>query len=168
MGDLLMIEIKGKNLILRTVTQKEMRALLRKYEPQKGKPFAYDEEKADEIFLRISQREERSPSVGIFTKTDEIIGQLTFDNLVYSEKRCDLFFFLANSSYFGKGFEAEAVTMAKRYAKDKMGLKKMYAEASSKNLTLQSILKECGFNHTKTFPKGAKDGGDLLTFFTIL
>lgn len=163
-----MIEARGKNIILRTMNQKEMRALWKKCETAEGKKLVYDEAVVDKFFEKISEREERSPAVGIFTKNDEIMGQLIFENVVYSEKRCDLTFFLANSSYEGKGFEAEAVAIAKNYAKDKMGLKKMYTQISSKNTEIQQILKECGFNHTKTFPKKASDGGDLLMFFAML
>ncbi len=162
-----MIETRGKNIILRTMTQKEMRALWRKYEPEKGKTFIYDEELIDALFEKISNQE-RSFTVGIFTKNGEVFGQLSFENVVYSEKRCDISMFLANSTYKGKGYETEAMAVAKAYAKDVMGLKKMYSDVSSKNTEMQQLLKDSGFNHTKTLPKGARDGGDRLTFFAIL
>ena len=91
-----MIEIHGKSLSLRTMTQKEMRALWRKFVPENNTTYVYDEERTDALYEQSIEREEWNPSVGIFTKTDEIIGELTFGRIVYSEKRCDLSVFLAN------------------------------------------------------------------------
>ena len=163
-----MIQINGKNVILRTMTQKETRALWRKFVPENSIPFEYDEETADKLYEQSLEREEWHQSVGIFTKTDEVIGQLTFGSIVYSEKRCDLSLFLVNETYRDKGYGTEAVTLAKAYAKDKLGLKRMYADVSSNNARMCAVMKKCGFQHTKTFKGDAEDGGDRLVYFALL
>jgi len=164
-----MIEITNKNITLRTMTQKEHRALWRKFEPENKKlKFTYNEETVDRIFEKCVARESWNPTVGIFTKNDEVIGELTFGNIVYSEFRCDLSLFIAVESYRGKGLGTEAVMLAKRCAKDKMGLKKMYCDVSSKDKKMQAVLKKCGFQNTKTFKGEASDGGDRMVFFAIL
>lgn len=164
-----MIETTNKNITLRTMTQKEHRALWRKFEPENKKlKFTYNEETVDRIFEKCVARESWNPTVGIFTKNDEIIGQLTFGNIVYSEVRCDVSLFIAVESFRGKGLGTEAVMLAKRYAKDKMGLKKMYSEVSSKDKKMQAVLKKCGFQNTKTFKGEASDGGDRMVFFALL
>ena len=164
-----MIEIKGKNINLRTMTQKEHRALWRKFEPENRKVrFTYNEETVDRMFQRMEERADWNPTVGIFTKNDEVFGELTFSNTVFSENRCDVTFFIAVDKFRNKGFGTEALLLAKEYAKDKMGLRKMYCECSSHNRRLQAVLKKCGFNNTKTFKKEAPDGGDRLVFFALL
>ncbi len=164
-----MIEAKNKNIILRTMTQKEHRALWRKFEPEnKNLKFTYNEETVDRIYEKILARESWNPAVGIFTKNEEIFGQLTFGNIVYSEFRCDISLFIAVESFRGKGLGTEAVMLAKRYAKEKMGLKKMYSDVSSKDVKMQALLKKCGFQNIKTFSGEASDGGDRLVFFALL
>lgn len=163
-----MIEISGKNLTLRTMTQKEMRALWRKFVPFDGKSFVYDEEKVDRLYELSVEREEWNPSVGIFTKTGEIIGELTFIRIVYSEKRCELSLFLVSESYRDKGYGTEAITLAKKYAKEKLGLKRIYADVPASNERMKAVMKKCGFLHTKTFAGDAPDGSDRLVYFALL
>lgn len=163
-----MIEINGKSVILRTMTQKEMRALWRKFVPENNTTYVYDEERTDALYEQSIEREEWNPSVGIFTKTDEIIGELTFGRIVYSEKRCDLSIFLANETYRNKGYGSEAIMLAKAYAKDKLGLKRIYADVSDKNVRMCAVLKKCGFQHTKTYKGDFSDGSDRLVYFALL
>lgn len=146
-----MIETSNKNLTLRTMTQKEMRALWRKYIPESGMPeYVYNEEAVDKRYEKTLSLEEWNPTVGIFTKNDEIIGELTFERIVYSEKRCDLSLLLANETYRNKGYGTEAINLAKAYAKEKMGLTRIYAEVSVNNVRMQAVLKKSKFMHQKT------------------
>lgn len=162
-----MIEISNKNLTLRTMTQKEMRALWRKYIPETGMPeYTYNEEAVDARYLKTVEREEWNPTVGIFTKNDEIIGELTFARIVYSEKRCDLMILLANETYRNKGYGTEAVNLAKTYAKDKMGLTRIYAEVAPRNTRMQSLLKKCKFMHTRTLKE--QNGQELMLYVCVL
>lgn len=163
-----MIEINGKSIVLRTMTQKETRALWRKFVPINTIAYEYSEEMADRRYEQSVEREEWNPSVGIFTKTDEIIGELSFDRIVYSEKRCDLSLFLVSEVYCDKGYGTEAVMLAKGYAKEKLGLKRIYADVSSNNARMCAVMKKCGFQHTKTFKGDFSDGGDRLVFFALL
>lgn len=163
-----MIEIHGKNLCLRTMTQKEMRALWRKYVPEGDKNFVYNEEAVDKMYELSVEREEWNPTVGIFSKTDEVIGLLTFGRIVYSELRCEISLFLANESYRDKGLGTEAVMLAKKYAKEKLGLKRMYADVSENNARMRAVMKKCGFLHTKTFKGEMPDGSDRLVYFALL
>ncbi len=147
-----MIEISNKILTLRTMTQKEMRALWRKYIPEAGYPeYVYNEEAVDKRYDKTVALEEWNPTVGIFTKNDEIIGELTFERIVYSEKRCDLSILLANETYRNKGYGTEAINLAKAYAKDKLGLTRIYVDVPISNTRMQAVLKKCKFMNTKTF-----------------
>ena len=150
------------------MTQKEMRALWRKFVPEGDKPFVYDEAVIDKMYDLSVEREEWNPTVGIFSKTDEVIGELTLQRIVYSELRCDLSILLANESYRNKGFGTEAIMLAKRYAKEKLGLKRMYADVSVNNERMRAVMKKCGFMNTKTFKGDMPDGSDRLTFVSML
>lgn len=147
-----MIEASNKILTLRTMTQKEMRALWRKYIPESGMPeYVYNEEAVDKRYEKTVALDEWNPTVGIFTKNDEIIGELTFERIVYSEKRCDLSILLANETYRNKGYGTEAINLAKAYAKDKLGLTRIYVDVPISNTRMQAVLKKCKFMNTKTF-----------------
>lgn len=163
-----MIEIIGKSINLRTMNQKETRALWRKYEPENGTKYVYDEEKVDKLFEKSAEKEEWNPTVGIFLKNDEIIGELSFIQIVYSEKRCELGLFIATNAHKNKGYGTEAVEMAKKYAKETLGLSKIYADVSTKNIAMQRVLKKNGFLHGKTFKGGMPDGGDRMSFVAVL
>ncbi len=163
-----MIEISGKNLVLRTMNQKEMRALWRKYEPENGKPYTYDEEKVDLLYERSLEKEEWNPIAGIFLKNDEVIGQVTFARIVYSEKRCELNIFLATENHRGKGYGTEAILLAKKHAREKLGMTRMYADVSKNNVRMQIALAKCGFLHSKTYKGDMPDGSDRLSFVCIL
>ena len=159
----MMIEAVGKNLTLRTMTKKELRALLRKIDT--STPFS--DEEADLIFEKMAAQEKRSPITGIFTKNGEVIGMLIFDSLVLSEQRSDIIINLANKSYCRKGNGTEALMIAKQYAKDQMGLKKLYAYVSTKDIASQALYKKCGFLHAKTF-KGGKNSEDKMMFVSVM
>ncbi|MBE6692644.1 MAG: GNAT family N-acetyltransferase [Ruminococcaceae bacterium] len=162
-----MIEATGKTLNLRTMTQKEYRALWRKYEPETG-VYTYNEEAVDLKFQRDSEKEDWQRTAGIFTKSDEVIGEITFSHIVFSEKRCDIDLLIATKSHRNKGLGTETVALAKKYAKEEMGMTRIYAEVSSKNIALQRVLQKNGFQHTKTGRGLLKDGGSPMTFVCVL
>ncbi len=162
-----MIELTGKSINLRTMTQKENRALWRKYEPETG-VYTYDEEKVDLKFEQDSEREDLKQIAGIFSKSDEVLGQLAFTHIVFSEKRCDLELLIATENHRNKGYGTEAVNLAKRYAKEKLGLTRLYAEVSSKNERMQRVLELCSFQHSRNGKKLLADGGYPMTFVCVL
>lgn len=162
-GAALMIEANGKNLTLRTMTKKELRAMLRKIDT--SKPFT--DEEADLIYDKMLSQEKRSPTVGIFTKNGEVIGMLIFDSIVFSEYRSDIVINLANKTYCRKGYGTEALMIAKQYAKDILELKKLYAYVSTKDIASQALYKKCGFLHTKTI-RDEKNGGEKMLFVSVM
>ena len=58
--------------------------------------------------------------------------------------------------------------LAKKYAKETLGLKRIYADVSSANPRMQAVMKECGFQNTKTFKADYPDGSDRLVYFAML
>lgn len=160
-----MAELTGKMVTLREMNLKEMRAFWRKYVSPVGETaFNYDEERVDMLFEMLSQQT-ATKMVGLFTKTDEIIGIISFGRIVLSESRCELTLYLANDSFRGKGIEADALVLAKQYAKTELDVTRIYADVSTKNTVLQTAMKESGFLHTKTFKGGMTDGGDRMSYF---
>ncbi|MBR0231624.1 MAG: GNAT family N-acetyltransferase [Clostridia bacterium] len=148
------IEITGRNLILRPMTQKEHRALWRKYSPDETDPrgraaYEYDEEKTDALYAAIGEKADWCPVSGIFTKTDEIIGMVQIPRIVFSEKRGDVYVLLANESYRGKGFGTEALDLLAECAHRKLGLDRLYADIPATNLRMRRVLEKCGFMNSR-------------------
>ena len=163
-----MADLSGKNLILREMNQKELHALWRKYEPENGKSYVYDEEKVELLYQKSLEKADWNPMLGIFLRNNEVIGQVTFARVVFSEARCELNIFLATEAHRNKGYGTEAISLAKSYARHKLGMKKIYAEVSKNNIRTQIVLSKCGFLHTKTYKADMPDGSDRLTFVCIL
>jgi len=148
------IEITGRNLVLRPMTQKEHRALWRKYSPDETDPreraaYAYDEEKTDALYAAIAEKADWCPVSGIFTKTDEIIGMVQIPRIVFSEKRGDVYVLIANESYRGKGYGTETLELLTACAHKNLGLDRLYAEIPETNARMRRVLEKCGFMNSR-------------------
>lgn len=73
---------------------------------------------------------------------------------------------LANETYRNKGYGTEAVNIAKSYAKDKMGLTRIFVEVSPKNKRMQAVLKKCKFMHTRNIKD--QNGRELMLYVCVL
>lgn len=153
------IETRGKNLILRPMTQKEHRALWRKYspDPSDGRTYDYNEEKVDALYEAMLKNSDWCPTAGIFTPNGEIIGMAQLPRIVFSENRCDVYIMLANESYRGKGLGAEALRLLTRAAHEKAGMDRFYAEVPASNARARSAFESCGF-------KNSRVRGDILDY----
>jgi hypothetical protein len=58
--------------------------------------------------------------------------------------------------------------LAKKYAKEGLALKRIYADVSANNLPMRAVMKKCGFLNTKTFKADMPDGSDRMVFFALL
>ena len=166
-----MFEISNKNITLKEMSQKEMRALWRKYTPAPDsgeKPFVYNEEVVDAAYERMVERRDLEPTAGIFTKNNEVVGMVVIERIVVSEKRCEIRMMLATETYRNRGIGTEALMLAKDYVKNTLGLNRIYADVSTNNLRMQAVMKKCGFMHTKTFKGNYPDGGDRMSFVCVM
>lgn len=166
-----MVELKSKMITIKEMSQKEMRALWRKYSPAPDsgeKPYVYNEEVVDAAFEKISQKFESEPTFGIFTKNNEIVGMVIIERIVVSEKRCELRLMLANESYRNKGYGTEALILAKKFILENLGVNRIYADVSTNNARMQAVMKKCGFMHTKTFKGNYPDGGDRMVYVCVM
>ncbi|MBO4453049.1 MAG: GNAT family N-acetyltransferase [Clostridia bacterium] len=148
------IEISGKTLVLRPMTQKEHRALWRKYLPDAVTPgnartFEYDEEKTDALFEALNEKADWCPAAGIFTKNDEIVGMIQLPRVIYSERRSDVYLLIANETLRGKGYGTDALELALEFAKRQMSLTRVYAEVPANNARMIRVLQKCGFMNTR-------------------
>ena len=163
-----MVELIGKTITLRDMNQKEMRALWRKYEPIDNPKYSYNEEAVDALFNKLEEKSDAIKMLGIFSISDEVIGALTLLRIVFSEKRCELDLFLATEAHRNKGFGTEAINLIKKYAQKELGLTRIYADVSEKNLRMQALLKKCGFLNCKAFKGGMPDGSNRLSYVCVL
>jgi RimJ/RimL family protein N-acetyltransferase len=166
-----MTELTNKNITLKAMSQKELRALWRKYEPAPDsgeKQYVYNEEIVDAAYERIVERAEAEPTMGIFTRNNEIVGMVVVERIVVSEKRCELRIMIANEAHRNKGIGTEALLLVKKYIKETLGLTRIYADVSTNNPRMQAVLKKCGFMHTKTFKGNYPDGGDRMSYVCVM
>lgn len=160
------IVTSGKSILLRPMTQKEHRALWRKYtpDPASGEKFVYDEQKADELFAALEEKSDWCPAAGIFTKTDEIIGMVRLVNVVYSENRADVFFLIASESLRGKGIGTEALRLLIKYARSEYRINRFYASAPLSNKRAAKALEKCGFINSRVAKAACENGDDRLDY----
>lgn len=143
-----MIEITGDRLVLRSMTREEYHAFWRKYTADPlmdPNPYRYDAAREDARYERALSRADWYPEVGIFTKEDGIIGQLSFKRIDLEKSRCELGIMLANDGYKGRGYGSEAFALAVGYAFETLGLRRIYADTMGSNTRMQRILDALGF-----------------------
>lgn len=146
------IKIAGKNIFLKTPDIKEYRAFKRKYIPDPisdPKPFVYKEEEIDAEYEKLDADSEWNRILGIFTRQGEIIGIMIFKRIVFSEKRSDYEIILANETYRDRGVGTEATILSSVFAKDTLGLTRVYSEVPENNVRMAKMLEKSGFSITK-------------------
>ena len=166
-----MVELSSKIITIREMSQKEMRALWRKYVPatnDSSKPYVYNEELVDAAFNRIAERMESEPTFGIYTKNNEIVGMAIVERIVVSEKRCEIRLMIANEGYRNKGYGTDALLLLKKFILEHLGINRIYADVSTNNPRMQAVMKKCGFMHTKTFKEAMQDGGNRMVYVCVL
>lgn len=143
-----MIEIRGKRVILRTMTREEYHSLFQKYvaDPlMNPDPYVYDAEKVDASYDIRCRNADWYASAGIFINGGKVIGDMLFKRIDYDKGRCELGIMLANDLYKGMGYGSEAFALAVDYAFGRLGLTSLYADTMGSNIRMQRILERLGF-----------------------
>lgn len=143
-----MILTTNGRVTLRSMTREEYHRVRQQYVPDPimdPGPYAYIKEREDEKYDSLLARESWYPCVGIFLQNNEIIGQVSFKRIDLEKSRCELGIALANDSYKGKGYGAEAFALALSYALEVLGLQNIYADTMGSNIRMRRILDRLGF-----------------------
>lgn len=143
-----MINIQGDNIYLKTFSREEYHRYWKSYvaDPvMDPNPYVYDEEKVDEKYVLITEKESWYPRAGIFLPNGTPIGEISFKRVDYKKSRCELGIALVNDNYKGLGYGTEAVKLAIEYVFSTLKLKNIYADTMGSNIRMQKIFERLGF-----------------------
>ena len=175
------VEMKGKNILIRNFTPDDAQDLLEYYlrnkdhlkdfEPVRDASF-FTYEMQKEILLE-SYRQLMTgvgSDLGIY-KDNKIIGKAKISNIVYGVLKSGILGYSIDKEYEGKGYMKEAINLVLEYAKEYLDLHRIEASVlttneRSKGVLLSSGFEEVGINKKYLYINGK--WSDHITFYKIL
>lgn len=175
------VEIKGKNILIRNFTPDDAQELLeyylrnkehlREFEPVRDASFfTYETQK--EILLE-SYRQLMTgvgSDLGIY-KDNKLIGKAKISNIVYGVLKSGILGYSIDKEYEGKGYMKEAINLVLEYAKEYLDLHRIEASVLTTNERSKGVLLSCGFEEIGINKKYLYINGkwsDHITFYKIL
>jgi len=146
-----MIQLRGTQVILRTLEREHCRKLWDTYEPVEPiepQPIqiGLSHEGANEWFedIRAKQGTEQI-YVGIFFPDGTLIGDIQLAHINWRNRTADLGFGLAKQKHRGKGYGTDAAITLTRYGFDHLNLIRINSSTLEYNIACQRSLEKCGF-----------------------
>ena len=81
----------------------------------------------------------------ILAETDEIIGNIGIESILQTHRRADVGLFIGEEKYRNKGYGAEALKLACKYAFDKLNLHSLHLNVFAFNERAIACYKKVGF-----------------------
>lgn len=175
------VEIKGKNILIRNFTPDDAQELLeyylrnkehlREFEPVRDASF-FTYEMQKEILLE-SYRQLMTgvgSDLGIY-KDNKLIGKAKISNIVYGVLKSGILGYSIDKEYEGKGYMKEAINLVLEYAKEYLDLHRIEASVLTTNERSKGVLLSCGFEEIGINKKYLYINGkwsDHITFYKIL
>lgn len=175
------VEMKGKNILIRNFTPDDAQELLeyylrnkehlREFEPVRDASFfTYETQK--EILLE-SYRQLMTgvgSDLGIY-KDNKLIGKAKISNIVYGVLKSGILGYSIDKEYEGKGYMKEAINLVLEYTKEYLDLHRIEASVLTTNERSKGVLLSCGFEEIGINKKYLYINGkwsDHITFYKIL
>ncbi len=175
------VEMKGKNILIRNFTPDDAQELLeyylrnkehlREFEPVRDASFfTYETQK--EILLE-SYRQLMTgvgSDLGIY-KDNKLIGKAKISNIVHGVLKSGILGYSIDKEYEGKGYMKEAINLVLEYAKEYLDLHRIEASVLTTNERSKGVLLSCGFEEIGINKKYLYINGkwsDHITFYKIL
>lgn len=175
------VEMKGKNILIRNFTPDDAQDLLeyylrnkdhlKEFEPVRDASF-FTYEMQKEILLE-SYRQLMTgvgSDLGIY-KDNKIIGKAKISNIVYGVLKSGILGYSIDKEYEGKGYMKEAINLVLEYAKEYLDLHRIEASVLTTNERSKGVLLSCGFEEVGINKKYLYINGkwsDHITFYKIL
>ena len=175
------VEMEGKNVLIRNFTPDDAQELLeyylrnkehlREFEPVRDASF-FTYEMQKEILLE-SYRQLMTgvgSDLGIY-KDNKIIGKAKISNIVYGVLKSGILGYSIDKEYEGKGYMKEAINLVLEYAKEYLDLHRIEASVLTTNERSKGVLLSCGFEEVGINKKYLYINGkwsDHITFYKIL
>ena len=175
------VEMEGKNILIRNFTPDDAQELLeyylrnkehlREFEPVRDASF-FTYEMQKEILLE-SYRQLMTgvgSDLGIY-KDNKLIGKAKISNIVYGVLKSGILGYSIDKEYEGKGYMKEAINLVLEYAKEYLDLHRIEASVLTTNERSKGVLLSCGFEEIGINKKYLYINGkwsDHITFYKIL
>ncbi len=175
------VEMEGKNVLIRNFTPDDAQELLeyylrnkehlREFEPVRDASF-FTYEMQKEILLE-SYRQLMTgvgSDLGIY-KDNKLIGKAKISNIVYGVLKSGILGYSIDKEYEGKGYMKEAINLVLEYAKEYLDLHRIEASVLTTNERSKGVLLSCGFEEIGINKKYLYINGkwsDHITFYKIL
>jgi ribosomal-protein-alanine N-acetyltransferase len=150
-----LVELKGKNIILRNLTPSNVEEMLEYYKKNKDYLAPFEPIKDNDFYTLETQRKllnksyreflnGKSVDLGIF-RNKKLIGKIKLSRILYGSLKTGILGYSMDEEEQGKGYMQESVKLLLRYAFDECGLHRIEASALINNIKSKSVLKKCGF-----------------------
>lgn len=175
------VEMKGKNILIRNFTPDDAQELLeyylrnkehlREFEPVRDASFfTYETQK--EILLEGYRQLMTGvgSDLGIY-KDNKLIGKAKISNIVYGVLKSGILGYSIDKEYEGKGYMKEAINLVLEYTKEYLDLHRIEASVLTTNERSKGVLLSCGFEEIGINKKYLYINGkwsDHITFYKIL
>lgn len=175
------VEMKGKNILIRNFTPDDAQELLeyylrnkehlREFEPVRDASFfTYETQK--EILLESYRHLMTGvgSDLGIY-KDNKLIGKAKISSIVYGVFKSGILGYSIDKEYEGRGYMKEAINLVLNYAKEYLDLHRIEASVLTTNERSKGVLLSCGFEEIGINKKYLYINGkwsDHITFYKIL
>ena len=175
------VEMKGKNILIRNFTPDDAQYLLEYYLRTKDHLKEFEPVRDASFFTYEMQKEILLESyrhlmtgvgsdLGIY-KDDKLIGKAKISSIVYGVFKSGILGYSIDKEYEGKGYMKEAINLVLEYAKEYLDLHRIEASVLPTNERSKGVLLSCGFEEIGINKKYLYINGkwsDHITFYKIL
>lgn len=175
------VEIKGKNVLIRNFTPDDAQELLeyylrnkdhlKEFEPVRDSSF-YTYETQKEILLESYRQLMNGvgSDLGIYID-GKLIGKAKISNIVYGVFKSGILGYSIDKECEGRGYMKESIRLVLEYAKEYLDLHRVEASVLTTNSRSKGVLLACGFEEVGVNKKYLFINGkwsDHITFYKIL
>lgn len=150
-----LVELKGKDIILRNLTPGDAKDMLEYYKKNKNHLAPFEPSKDDNFYKLDTQKRfliksykeffnGTSVELGIF-KHEKLIGKVRLSRILHGSFKNGILGYSIDEEEQGKGYMKESVKLLLKYAFDECDLHRIEASALVYNEKSRNVLKKCGF-----------------------
>lgn len=150
-----LVELRGKNIVLRNLTPSSSEEILEYYERNKKHLTPFEPTRDSSFYTLETQKRILNKSykdflggtnidLGIF-KEDKLIGIIKISRILHGSFKNGMLGYSIDKDEQGKGYMKESVNLLLKYAFDECDLHRIEASALVNNERSRAVLKKCGF-----------------------
>ena len=146
-----MIELKGENVVLRTLEREHCRRLWERFEPTEPLPteplnVGLSVEGADKWFEEMQARQGKEHVyLGVFTPEGELLGEVQLANINWRDRTATLGGGISRLADRGASYGTDAARTLLRYGFQQLGLERVEGEMAEFNTAARRVMEKLGF-----------------------